>query len=166
MKSLKLVEQKTEASNQGTTAAATPVIVRILDIPEPAMARVALPDGTERPARMTATVSARPAAALLGREALAVFEANDPDRPILLDVVGPAEGFADEIGLQVDEDEDLDARVDGREVIIRAEQRLELRCGKASIIIDADGKISIKGAQLYNRAIGPIRIKGGHVDIN
>ncbi|MEM1412463.1 MAG: hypothetical protein AAGH19_08890 [Pseudomonadota bacterium] len=144
-----------------------PRVVRILDVPEPGLARVLLPDQSERQARMTATIASRPPSGLLGREALALFDEGDPERPVLIDLIGAPEGFADTVEIDDgDEADALDARIDGEQVVIQARERLELRCGKASIIIDAEGKISIKGAHLYNRATGPIRIKGGHVDIN
>lgn len=170
MKSLELVRVTQATEEYRPAEALAPVVIRILDVPEASdssTVRVALPDGSEPMARLTSTVASRAPESLLGREALAVFEGNDPTRPILVDLLdGPAFADALEVDLDAEQDKDLDARVDGREVVIKAEQRLELRCGKASIIIDADGKISIKGAHLYNRATGPIRIKGGHVDIN
>ena len=56
--------------------------------------------------------------------------------------------------------------VDGENVVIKASKKIELRVGKASIVIDENGKITTRGEHLLNRATGPIRIKGGHVDIN
>ncbi len=166
MKKLELVKSAPVSEATLPSPGAAPAIVKVVDVPEPGHARVLLPDGSEVPARLTAGVSARAPESLLGREALAVFEGNDPGRPVILDLVGAAEGFADRLDVDMDDDAALDARVDGRNVVIQADRRLELRCGKASIVIDADGKISLKGATLYNRATGPIRIKGGHVDIN
>jgi len=160
---LNVIEQAVPVS--GSTVPA-PAVGTVVDVPAPGRAQIRFGDADAVPARMTASVAARPAESLLGRDALVLFEGNDPQRPIVTDLVGPDEGFADAVDVALEEQAPLDARVDGKNVVIQAEQRLELRCGKASIIIDADGKISIKGAHLYNRATGPIRIKGGHVDIN
>jgi len=156
----------TVRENSAPVAPAAPAVATILDLPSPGIARIALADDSALEARIVATLADRAPETLLGREALVLFEANDPARPIITDLMGPSEGFADQLVLEPEAEEPLDARVDGREVVIQAEKRLELRCGKASIVIDESGKISIKGAHLYNRATGPIRIKGGHVDIN
>jgi hypothetical protein len=95
---------------------------------------------------------------------LVLFEKNDPEKPIVIALLHAP--FSDVAPIELETDEELETHVDGKRVVIRAEEKLELRCGKASIVIDANGKVTISGAHLLNRSTGPIRIKGGHVDIN
>jgi hypothetical protein len=157
---------KARSGAAGTLASTAPAVGTIIDVSAQARATIALANDERLEARMVASVADRAPESLVGREALVLFEGNDPQRPIVTDLMGPSKGFVDEVAFDDSDGPSLDARVDGREVVIEAEKRLELRCGKASIVIDEEGKISIKGAHLYNRATGPIRIKGGHVDIN
>lgn len=55
---------------------------------------------------------------------------------------------------------------DGENVKINANDRIELRCGKSSIIMEADGHITIRGSYLVNHASAANRIRGGSVNIN
>lgn len=153
----------TQAAGPGPAGAA-PAIARIVDLPEPGILLVKAGATEGLRARMTAAVAALDAAALVGREVLLLFENNDPARPIAVALLHSP--FADSSDLVIDAGSDLEARVDGQKVVIQAEQTLELRCGKASIVIDAAGKVTIRGTHLLSRSTGPIRIKGGHVDIN
>ncbi len=100
-------------------------------------------------------------------EVLLVFENNDPERPIIIDII---HSFLDEITeappmeLQVDEANDV--KVDGKRITFDAKEQIELRCGKSSIILTRAGKVIIRGAYLLNRSSGVNRIKGGSVQIN
>jgi hypothetical protein len=60
----------------------------------------------------------------------------------------------------------LEARLDGRRVVLDARDEIVLRCGDASITLRRDGKLLIKGAYVETRAKGVNRIKGGAVKIN
>ncbi|MBN9073602.1 MAG: hypothetical protein J0H34_18830 [Rhizobiales bacterium] len=55
---------------------------------------------------------------------------------------------------------------DGNHVRIDAEDRLELRCGKATIIMDSDGRITIRGGHITSHASGAQRIRGGSINLN
>ncbi|TIT96704.1 MAG: hypothetical protein E5W39_18975, partial [Mesorhizobium sp.] len=55
---------------------------------------------------------------------------------------------------------------DGKRVRIRANDRLELRCGKASIVMDSDGQIVIRGTYLVSHSSGPNYIRGGSINLN
>ena len=65
-----------------------------------------------------------------------------------------------------EQDQAIEARLDGKHLLIEAEDEIELRCGKGSITIRKDGKIVVKGTHILSRASGPHRIKGGNVSIN
>ena len=103
--------------------------------------------------------------ALLGQQALVVFENNDPNQPIAIDLIyQPTESRDNPVEPTTAEATDVSLTADT--IIIKADERLELRVGKSSIVIDDSGKITTRSKTQLSRASGPIRIKGGHVDIN
>ena len=103
--------------------------------------------------------------ALLGQQALVVFENNDPNQPIAIDLIyQPTESRDNPEEPTTAEATDVSLTADT--IIIKADERLELRVGKSSIVIDDSGKITTRSKTQLSRASGPIRIKGGHVDIN
>lgn len=52
------------------------------------------------------------------------------------------------------------------ERVLRAEGRLKIVCGQASITLQEDGKILIDGVEVVSKAKGSNRIKGASVRIN
>ena len=58
------------------------------------------------------------------------------------------------------------AVVDGQEVLVEGYERLELRCGKASIVLTAEGKVLVNGTYISSRSSGAHRIRGGSVEVN
>lgn len=60
----------------------------------------------------------------------------------------------------------VEALVDGKRVVIDAQDEIVLRCGKASITLRRNGRIVIRGTYVETRAEGVNRIKGGSVQIN
>ena len=95
-------------------------------------------------------------AAAVGAEVALLFEAGDPARALIVGrIVEPArKGRAAEIVR------------DGERVVVTGEERVELRCGKACIILDKDGSITIRGSQLTSQASGTNRIRGGAIHLN
>ena len=152
------------APQSGAPDPAAPVVGRVVGVNERGALLVEVEDGQPVPARAVSGIAAGDAGELLGREVLVVYERGDVARPIVTAVMPSA--FESELRVPEGEEAALDARIDGDYVTLEARRRLVLRCGKASIVIDADGKITIRGAHLFQRSTGPIRIKGGHVDIN
>jgi len=55
---------------------------------------------------------------------------------------------------------------DGERVRVTADERIELRCGKASIVMEKDGHITIRGTYLVSHASAANRIRGGSVNLN
>ena len=55
---------------------------------------------------------------------------------------------------------------DGDTVAVTARERLELRVGKASIVMEKDGHITIRGTYLVSHASAANRIRGGSVNLN
>lgn len=119
------------------------------------------------PALSTAVV----AADQLGREVALAFIAGDPQRPVILGLIArqppPAAPRQDEPAADAGAPPPaLDARLDGERVVLTAGQEIELRCGKASLILTRAGKVLIRGTYLLSRSSGVNRIKGGSVQIN
>jgi len=152
-----------EASAPGAPGS-VPTVARVVDVPDAGGVEIELAGGVRRRARAVAGLVPGDRSRIVGREVLVVFDQGSPDAPVAVALMqSPLEaaGVTTEAPAGA-----IDARIDGERVVIQANTRLELRCGKASIVIDREGKITIKGAHLLHRSTGPIRIKGGHVDIN
>jgi len=141
-----------------------PTVGRVIDLPENGYLLVKPESGQVRRARMVSSLAGTKPEYLIGQDVVLIFENNDPDKPIAVACLQPTGDFVS--ALRAAEKNDVEATVDGEKVLIQARQKLELRVGKASIVIDANGKITIRGANLLSRSTGPIRIKGGHVEIN
>ncbi len=67
-------------------------------------------------------------------------------------------GFSRSNGNQVE--------VDGEKVTITATRSLILKCGGASIELDADGKISIRGERMVSKVRGAQVIRGASIKLN
>ena len=59
-----------------------------------------------------------------------------------------------------------EVEADGERRVIEAGRELTLRCGKASITMTADGRVTIRGTQVLSRAEGPNRVQGASVQLN
>jgi hypothetical protein len=92
---------------------------------------------------------------MVGAEVALMFEGGDPLRPLIVGrIVEPARHDAPQVVR------------DGERVAITAQERLELRCGKASLIMEKDGRITLRGSRLTSHASAANRIRGGSVHLN
>ena len=91
----------------------------------------------------------------MGAEVAILFEDGDRTRPLI-------------IGRIIDPQRAETLRVvrDGEVVKINANERIELRVGKSSIVMDKDGHITIRGTHLVSHASASNRIRGGSVNLN
>jgi Domain of unknown function (DUF6484) len=97
----------------------------------------------------------------VGRDAVLMFEDGDPYRPIVVGCLRNAS-----MGAPRSETGQIEVDADGKRLIVSAEERIVLRCGKASITLTKEGKILVQGAYVSNQSSGVLRIKGGSVQIN
>jgi hypothetical protein len=114
---------------------------------------------------------------LLSRQPVVLlFEGDEPRLPIIVGLL-PAEPGAALLGslLQpptaaatptVAPARRLEARLDGKRVVLEGEHEVVLRCGEASVTLRRDGKIILRGAYIETTAKGLNRIRGGSVKIN
>jgi Domain of unknown function (DUF6484) len=100
-----------------------------------------------------------------------LFEGGDPGLPFIMGLVQepsptPLVDALLEEQSKVDPPAPVEARVDGKRVVIEGKDEIVLRCGEASITLRRNGKVIVKGTYLESRATGTHRIKGGSVEIN
>jgi hypothetical protein len=94
--------------------------------------------------------------AMIGAEVALLFQEGDPGRPLIIGrIVEPSRKSPAPQVIR-----------DGERVTINAEERIELRCGKATIIMEKDGRITIRGTYVTSHASATNRIRGGSVNIN
>lgn len=60
----------------------------------------------------------------------------------------------------------LEVSVDGETVVLSADRRIELRCGKSSLILTREGRVVLKGAHVVSRSSGPNKLKGATIALN
>ena len=103
--------------------------------------------GEALPARSLAALDA----AMIGVEVAVLFEEGDPTRALIV-------GRLMEAGPVVVRD--------GARVRVTAGERIELRVGKASIVLEKDGRITIRGSYVTSHASATNRVRGGSVHLN
>jgi hypothetical protein len=96
------------------------------------------------------------------------FENGDPRLPVLMGLLQPAvqTPLLDALLSGPAPGAKLEAKVDGKRVVIEGKDEIVLRCGQASITLQRNGKVVVRGTYLETRATGTNRIKGGSVQIN
>ena len=110
------------------------------------------PRDTALPARSLADLTS----AMIGAEVALLFEGGEAMRPLIVGkIVEPARKSSSPNVVR-----------DGERVRITGEERIELRCGKATIIMEKDGHITIRGTYVTSHASASNRIRGGSVNLN
>ncbi|MBZ9708665.1 DUF6484 domain-containing protein [Mesorhizobium sp. ESP7-2] len=112
--------------------------------------------GNERETAIPARSLAVFTSDMIGAEVALLFQDGDPSRPLIVGrIVEPARRASDPQIVR-----------DGEKVRIIGDERIELRCGKATIIMEKDGRITIRGTYLTSHASAANRIRGGSVNLN
>ena len=60
----------------------------------------------------------------------------------------------------------VNVKVDGEDVRLVGQQEIELRCGKARLLLRKDGRVEISGTSIVSRSRGPMKIKGATIALN
>lgn len=133
----------------------------IVDYPENSLGPIA--------ARITSSAKSRitgngcPA----GKEVLLAFENNDPAQPIIVDTMySLLDEIAEATTVEPEAAIPNEATIDGKRITFDAQEEIELKCGKASIVLTSAGKVIIKGAYLLSQSSGENKIRGASVGIN
>ncbi|MEI9430408.1 DUF6484 domain-containing protein [Mesorhizobium sp. Cs1299R1N3] len=93
---------------------------------------------------------------MVGAEVALLFQDGDPGRPLIVGrIVDPARKSNAPHVVR-----------DGECVRINANERIELRCGKATIIMEKDGRITIRGTYVTSHASATNRVRGASVNLN
>jgi hypothetical protein len=94
--------------------------------------------------------------AMIGTEVALLFQEGDPGKPLIVGrIVDPMRRAPVPQVVR-----------DGQRVTITGDERIELRCGKATIIMEKDGRITIRGTYLTSHASAANRIRGGSINLN
>lgn len=93
-----------------------------------------------------------------GSEVALLFENGDLSRPLIIGrIIQP---------VRRDQAGSSQVVSDGETVRITARHRIELRVGRSAIIMEKDGRITIRGQDVVSHAARSNRLRGGSIDIN
>ncbi|TIS57134.1 MAG: hypothetical protein E5W82_17450 [Mesorhizobium sp.] len=110
------------------------------------------PEETALPARSLCELTVD----MIGCEVALLFQEGDPRKPLIVGrIVKPTRMH-----------ETAHVSRDGDHIKITGDKTIELRCGKSTIIMEKDGRITIRGTRLVSHASGSNRIRGGSIDLN
>lgn len=122
------------------------------------------PEGEDAPLPVTIGVELSDAqlvqAARTGRRALVLPRAGAP--PVLIALL------RERVGAEARDAApgELQVRVDGETLVLRADKEIELRCGRSRLKLRKDGRVMLNGAHIVSASSGPNRIKGASVALN
>ncbi|MDR2093706.1 MAG: DUF6484 domain-containing protein [Azoarcus sp.] len=97
----------------------------------------------------------------LGRRVALGFENGSIHCPIVLGLLAETAATVQITGAPT-----VDIERHPGHTVIEAEGELELRCGEAVILLQADGRIQLRGTYITSHASASQRIRGGSVQIN
>ena len=98
----------------------------------------------------------------VGSEVALLFEDGRHDSPLIIGcIMNPVRQPADKRA-----EMPLVATDDNAPIVIQSKRALEFRCGKASMVMKADGTVTIRGTQILTRAERSNRVQGATVLLN
>jgi hypothetical protein len=113
-------------------------------------------------------------AALLGHEAVLLFERGDRRRPLLMALLQPSTPQSRSRGDMASAPAGVAGRalravttdVDGRRIKVKGKDEIVFECGKASVTLRRNGRVIIRGTHVETHSEGTNRIKGAQVRVN
>ncbi|WDE07788.1 hypothetical protein SG34_013420 [Thalassomonas viridans] len=106
----------------------------------------------------------------LGKKLALLFSSGDPLKPVIIGPLLEPEQLKLKQALKQQEPgrehKPVELVLDGKRLVLTAENELVLKCGEASVTLKKNGKILVSGTNLLSRARFANRIKGGSVQIN
>lgn len=101
-----------------------------------------------------------------GREVLLAFVNEDAQQPVIIDAMYSVLADVIAFGKTTELEKPKEALVDGRRVVLNAEDEIVMQCGLASITLTKTGKVLIQGDYVSSRSRGVNKIKGGSIQLN
>mgnify|MGYP007068107927 FL=1 len=101
----------------------------------------------------------------VGREVLLAFVNNSAAHPVIVDAMY---SLIDDIVTVKSPapQRPQEALVDGKRVVLNADEEVVLQCGEASITLTKAGKVLIQGEYISSSSGGAHKIKGGSIQLN
>lgn len=96
------------------------------------------------------------AAEAVGARVTLLFASGDPGQPVIIGLLREAASSA----------RPLEVRLEGERLVLEGRREIELRCGKASILLRENGKVIVKGTHIVSRSSGANKIKGASIALN
>ena len=144
------------APESGRRGGAWPTRATLWDVTSDGRVLAVLRGGPPRPVLVAGMSHDRVLAGIRARrEVLLSFLDGDPEQPVI----------SGEIHAALDLDP---ARDEVREPVLElaAERELVLRCGESALILRADGRVELRGADVAAMSSGALHLRGGYVGIN
>ncbi|MFM2389925.1 MAG: hypothetical protein RLZZ437_1480 [Pseudomonadota bacterium] len=98
----------------------------------------------------------------VGSEVALLFEDGRRDSPLIIGCIMNPVRLPAEVPLA----QPLVRTDDNAPIVIKSSRSVEFRCGKASIVMKADGTVTIRGTQILTRAERSNRVQGATVLLN
>lgn len=135
--------------------------------------------GNPAPSALPALVLASLGAGDIGKAVALQFERGDLMRPVVIGLLyssanalalppkpSALQGLAGTPVAHEPDQPPLQVTQDGADVTLTAYGRLTLQCGRASLTLDVNGDIELRGRDVLSRAAGQNRIKGSSISLN
>lgn len=99
-------------------------------------------------------------------EVVLLFEGGDPARPLLVGLLRSRTPLVDELLTHPLPESQKIARLDAKRVVLEGKEEVVLRCGKASLTLQRDGRVVLRGVSIMSQADQVHKIRGGKVQVN
>ncbi|VAW87473.1 hypothetical protein MNBD_GAMMA17-1051 [hydrothermal vent metagenome] len=110
-----------------------------------------------------------------GRQVTLLFANGNSHQPVIMELIhDPLQEMLERFDPpQTDNNPEIKAelnveavRIDGNKLVFEAKEEIVFQCGQASIVLNKEGKISLRGTKISTRSTGVNRIMGASVQLN